>query len=603
MNLAAFQLHALHRFNLPAALLVMLLQRTPVLRLLVAAEEMTLAPVTGHVLKSAFAVAASLGAIHSLAGATVFQVAPSNPVAGTVGQTMSITFTYTGAPTPVVSWRILSSPPPGLTVTGVNASNIVNTATPIVTGVPTQAGTFILRVQGYDRLNGTGETKASGESITFNIAAVVGVPAITGHPQNATVTAGGNATFTVTATGNAPLAYQWRKDGTTISGATTSTYALTGVTATAAGAYSVVVSNSLGSATSNNATLTVNPLAVAPPTITAAPRSLTIVPGGTVALQTIATGAAPLAYQWRKGGVAIAGATDPQLILNNTSTATAGDYTVAVTNPGGTVTSAAATIATTTGVPSRLANLSVRASVVSGKTLIVGFATNDLKSILVRAIGPGLSFLFPSYYADPALELYNQAGVMIDANDNWNSAMAATFTSVGAFELATGSKDAALMRQVAGAYTAQLKGTGANMALVEVYDAGGGMTPRLINVSARNFAGTGNDILIAGFVVDGVVAKTLLIRGVGPTIASFVPGALVDPKLTIVDQADNKLAENDNWSTAVSPSATQVGAFDLTVGSKDAALLITLPPGSYTAQVSGADGGTGEAVVEVYEVP
>ena len=123
-------------------------------------------------------------------------------------------------------------------------------------------------------------------------------------------------------------------------------------------------------------------------------------------------------------------------------------------------------------------------------------------------------------------------------------------------------------------------------------------------VSARNAVGTGDNIRIAGFVVDGSAAKTLLIRGVGAKLAEFgVTDVLTDPKLEIYNAAGLKIAENDSWNALLQALARSVGAFDLTLGSRDAALLITLAPGTYTAQISGSGGTTGEAIVEVYEVP
>ena len=142
---------------------------------------------------------------------------------------------------------------------------------------------------------------------------------------------------------------------------------------------------------------------------------------------------------------------------------------------------------------------------------------------------------------------------------------------------------------------------------MEAYDAGGGATARLANVSARSAVGTGSGILIAGFVVnDG--ACTILVRGVGPGLAPFnVPGALGDPQLQIFREAQ-LVAENNDWgsasnSAALMTTAQAVGAFALPGGSRDAALLITLPQGAYTAQVSGVNSTTGVALVEVYEVP
>jgi hypothetical protein len=155
--------------------------------------------------------------------------------------------------------------------------------------------------------------------------------------------------------------------------------------------------------------------------------------------------------------------------------------------------------------------------------------------------------------------------------------------------------------QVAGA------GGATGVALMEAYDAGGGTGARLANLSARSAVGTGAGILIAGFVVNDN-ARTILVRGVGPGLAPFgVTGMLADPELRIFRETQ-LVAENNDWgaspnSASLSATAQAVGAFALPSGSRDAVLLVTLPPGAYTAQVSGANGATGVALVEVYEVP
>ena len=213
------------------------------------------------------------------------------------------------------------------------------------------------------------------------------------------------------------------------------------------------------------------------------------------------------------------------------------------------------------------------------------------------------AFGVPGVLADPRLELFNGA-VKINENEDWTATLAPVFALVGAFALTNGSKDAALLASVTGAHSAQLKGPGSGVVLVELYDADAGTAVRLVNVSARNAVGTGANIMIAGFVVDGTVGRTLLIRAVGPTLGAFgVPGVLIDPKLEILNSSAVKLVENDNWSSTLSATATSVGAFPLVAGSKDAALVVTLPPGAYSAQVSGIANGTGEALIEVYEVP
>jgi hypothetical protein len=126
-----------------------------------------------------------------------------------------------------------------------------------------------------------------------------------------------------------------------------------------------------------------------------------------------------------------------------------------------------------------------------------------------------------------------------------------------------------------------------------------------VNVSARTQVGTGDDILVAGFAIGGVSARTVLIRAVGPALAGFgVSGALVDPRLQLFS-GDTMILDNDDWAgdAQLAAAGASVGAFPLPSGAgRDAALLVTLPPGTYTAQVSGASGGTGVALVELYEV-
>jgi uncharacterized protein (DUF1800 family) len=131
--------------------------------------------------------------------------------------------------------------------------------------------------------------------------------------------------------------------------------------------------------------------------------------------------------------------------------------------------------------------------------------------------------------------------------------------------------------------------------------------PRLANVSTLTRVGTGADVLTAGFVITGTTKKTVVIRGVGPRLASApfnVPGTLADPQLTLFGPNSSSLvaASNNDWNPAQAAIFDSVGAFALIPGSKDAALVVDLDPGSYTAQVSGVGNTTGVAIVEVYEV-
>lgn len=441
-------------------------------------------------------------------------------------------------------------------------------------------------------------------------------PSILTQPQDVTASFGQTATFGVAIGDLFPTtpspSYQWQMDGVPIPGTTnpTATTSTLSVTAGAANAtYSVVVSTAYGAVTSDDATLTVNLPAGPAPVILSQPQSVTVNNFGTAALTVTPTDFSPLAYQWYKNGAAIAGANGATLILSGVTPGNAGTYTVTLARAGGFVTSEAAALTVTNGSASRITNLSVRTNLANGQDLIAGFITSGPEDLLIRAVGPSLApYDLTSVYPDPRFTVYDDHGGTIDQNDDWNTGLAPTFAEVGAFPLSTGSKDAALVRSISGASTAVINGTGSGVMLMEVYDTEPATSPnRLVNVSARNQVGTGDNVLITGFVIDGTFARTLLIRGIGPALHDGfgIEGALSNPRLeihTTVNGQDTIVAANDNWDASLKTTFDQVGAFQITPGSKDAALLITLPPGIYTAQVSGVNSGTGDGLVEVYVV-
>jgi Tol biopolymer transport system component len=289
--------------------------------------------------------------------------------------------------------------------------------------------------------------------------------------------------------------------------------------------------------------------------------------------------------------------------------------------PGGTFTGAL--VSGSTFSDGTLRNLSTRGQVGTGSNiLIAGFVVggSSPKQILIRAIGPTLSgFGITGALADSQLELF-KGTTRIALNDNWagNTAITSASVTVGAFQLTANSLDAVVLAQLdPGAYTAQVSGVGGRtgVALVELYDVDSvaAFAPqKLINVATRGVVGTGENQLIAGFVVNGTTTKKVLIRGVGPTLTSLgVTGALADPVLQLIQtkgSARTVVRENDNWETGndvalITAATTKAGAFPLTSGSKDAVLLLNLPPGTYNATVSGVSGTTGVGLVEVYEVP
>jgi hypothetical protein len=442
-----------------------------------------------------------------------------------------------------------------------------------------------------------GATSSDSKILTVTPSA----PTINSQPSASTINVGGSVTLSVTASGTSPITYQWKKDGVDISGANGSSYTIASAKIVDTGNYTVVATNSVGSATSASTKLTVNELA---PVISTQPSSSVVVVGSGASFTVSASSNLPLTYQWKKDGVVISGATSSIYTIASTKTTDAGSYTVVVTNSVGSVTSGSATLAVTAP---RLSNLSVRTALDANQIVIVGVTmSGGTKNVLLRAAGPTLSaFGVPSVMADPKLDLYS-GSTKVTTNDNWggSTTLASAFQAVGAFAYSsTTSLDAALVTSIDGGRTVQVSGTTAGTVLVEGYDAGSGDSQRFTNLSARNKVGTGANILIAGFTLTGSGTRNLLIRAVGPKLSDFgVSGVLTDPKLEIYS-GTTKITENDNWSATLSATFASVGAFGLNTGSKDAAITVSLSAGGYTVQVSGADGGVGEAIVEIYELP
>ena len=261
----------------------------------------------------------------------------------------NVKVSYGAASVPVAAPAITTPPASQAVNAGANASfTVVATGTGLtyqwykdaaVIGSATADTLTLTNVQAADAAsytvkvsNAGGDVTSAAAVLTVNAAAVA--PAITTQPADQTVTAGGSASFTVAASGTAPLSYQWKKDNVDIGGATAATYTITSTVTGDAGGYTVYVSNSAGNATSNAATLTVN-AAAGSPSITTQPSSQNAVAGSPVTLSVAASGSG-LTYQWKKDGVDIAGATGASLIFTNASASDSGNYTVVVTGGGST---------------------------------------------------------------------------------------------------------------------------------------------------------------------------------------------------------------------------------------------------------------------------
>lgn len=266
----------------------------------------------------------------------------------------------------------------------------------------------------------------------------------------------------------------------------------------------------------------------------------------------------------------------------------------------------------------RLGNISSRARVGSADAVaIAGFVISgtESKPVLIRAVGPTLGaapFNVSGVLTTPSLELFRGAtSIATNTGIGTNrAAIDAAGQLAGAFGLGAAGTDAAILTTLApGNYTAVVSSTtnAAGVALVEVYDLSGVTAgQKLLNISTRAAVGTGENLLIAGFVVPPGTTKRVLVRGVGPGLSVFgVAGVLAQPTLTLYS-GTTSVATNTNWSSSadaavITTASASVGAFGLS--NNDSALVVTLAPGNYTAQVTGPGTATGVALIEVYELP
>jgi hypothetical protein len=572
--------------NLSTTTLIALLQRTPVLRVAAAADEFVAASPVGTALKAAAAAAISLGAIDSMAGATLLATtltpAPSGALPNldtTVGVAITpLGFTITNSIN-IASWTVSGNIPPGLHFTTVEDSGIDltgpgnldattsgtpssiyssgtsgnNTTTPVLVGTPTAAGTYTFMLQGFAEPNETGGA---------GIAGFVGTGISAVFPFTVVVTA---ATTAPTPPPTTP--------------------------------------------------------ATSGPVFTAQPISVSVT-GGTVALSAMASNTPT--YQWMlNGATPVPGATGPVLEFADAA-ADVGSYTCVATNAAGSATSNPATIslASTMDV-GRLVNISCRAQVGTGSSILIagfvvgGQGTSGGEPLLIRGSGPALTaFGVTGTLPDPELQIFS-GSTLAGTNNGWagSSMIASAASAVGAFPWTSpSSHDSALLENLpSGPYTAQISGQSndTGVSLAEIYDETPAGTytpasPRLVNISARVQVGSGSNVLIAGFVIGGSTARTVLIRASGPALVPFgVTGTLPDPQLGLYS-GSTALDTSNGWggNAAVATTAAAVGAFPWSnPSSNDSAILVTLPPGAYTAQVSGASGDTGVALVEIYEVP
>lgn len=588
--------------------------------------------------------------VAQLSDAGTYQVTATNSVASLASNTVSLTVNNATTSAPVFTQQ-----PSGQTVTAPASVTFsaVATGTPAPTYQWTKNSNNIPGATGASYTIAATQTSDAGAyqvtatnsvaTVTSNVAqlivngAVASAPVFTQQPAPQTANTGSSVTFTAAASGTPAPTYQWSKDGKAIAGATNASYTIAAVQSTDAGVYQVTATNSVTFVNSVAVSLTVNPSQPTIPKFVTQPSAITGAAGTTVVFSASVSGAT--SYQWQRNSSPVGGATSSTLVLHNISTTDAGAYTLVATNSIGSVTSTKVGLTVVNTDPvnlTHLINLSILTQLGNGQTLTMGAVVGPLNApqslpLVIRAVGPTLSappFNIPGTVVDPTLTVYGATQAVIASDDDWgtNAALANAFGQVGAFGLLTDSRDAALLASLPpGDFTvaaASKTGLGGQL-LAEIYDASTnrtGTSPRLINVSTLMQLPS-NNTLTAGFVLQGggstPTARTVLIRAVGPSLSTFNIAGMPDPALVLNNTASTtdpvtgqtvaqQVATNDNWGgdAAIQATMASVGAFALTgATSKDSVLLVTLPPGNYTATVQPADGRTGMVIIEVYEVP
>jgi hypothetical protein len=453
---------------------------------------------------------------------------------------------------------------------------------------------------------------------------------ITQYPANKTVQVGQSVTFAISAGGSAPITYKWVRQvgGSTVelqddaiyTGTHTSSLTVSPSDVSLDDAYyQCLVTNNFGTQV-----VYVNLAVVGPPLITGAAQNTYVRIGGTTTLTVPVRSTTGGTVQWYHDGVLISTRDlSSPLYIGPASTTDEGSYSAVVTNQYGQVT---VPMGTVTLGSSRLINLSARAYVgTDANSLIVGCSIRGgSKSLLVRGVGPALvqaPFNLHTAVPDVTMSIYDHSNNLVGTVRSWDAALAPTMQRVGAFPFSAGSHDAAVVQSMpGGTFTTMVSATSTEgIGMAEFYDTEDDTSvAQLINLSARARAGTNDRVLIAGFVIAGNVPKKVLIRGVGPGLAQppfSLSGVLPYMKLALFDSTGTQINGNLRWdgfdtsgqtATEMAAAFASVGAFPLPQNSYDTALIVTLSPGVYTAQIIGvplADNpGTGIALVEIYDM-
>ena len=229
------------------------------------------------------------------------------------------------------------------------------------------------------------------------------------------------------------------------------------------------------------------------------------------------------------------------------------------------------------------------------------------KHVLLRAIGPSLTLSgVPDALADPVLELHGPGAFVTITNDNWRDDPAQEALIIASGIAPTNDLESAIDATLPpGAYTAIVRGNNntVGVGLVEAYDLSQAVPAQLANISTRAFVSTGDNVVIAGFILghnSGV--DRIAVRGIGPSLtAQGVPDALADPTLELRDNNGALLMGNNDWQDNPAQAAELMAAGLAPTNPLESGIATTLPPGLYTAVLAGLNNGTGVGLVEVYD--
>jgi Tol biopolymer transport system component len=260
-------------------------------------------------------------------------------------------------------------------------------------------------------------------------------------------------------------------------------------------------------------------------------------------------------------------------------------------------------------VPQAL-NISTRMRVQTGDNVLIGgfiITGNAPKNVAVRGIGPSLAqFGISDALADPTLELRDSGGALVMQNDNWQNdpSQAAQLTALG-LALQDPNESGIVASLSPNAYTAILAGNGGGIGvgLVEVYDVSQSASAQLANISTRGFVLTDNNVMIGGFILGGTNNTDVVVRGIGPSLAQIgLNPVLADPVLALHDGNGALVLSNNDWQDDPGQAA-QLSAHGLALQDpNESGIFASLPPGAFTAILSGNSGGAGIGLVEIYNV-